>query len=334
MPTCIYSKSEFREASAEHILQNFLGARWKSAEIVCDNVQVQFGHTIDVALERALQPIRVILGTRGGRGGEGPTLKGLASTTGDQFDLEPGAKPRLTRPVLRAKQVSPDRTEVKVAADPAHITWALAELRRRFPGVTFPTEEEVRRRAVRVAGDVPQIELPVSFGGRGYARALAKSCLNLVGVLPASPILGSAFDAAREFVLHDRGDTASLIRWLVGSDPLDIPQCGPFDQTIFLASHEGRVDGLVQFFGCVPHAVRLATEYQGDDFATAYIVDPLREADPPELRNPPFDRGVLPRFDEQAEAPEPDVWEAAGVRLSRALAEWQDRTSQSSADSE
>ena len=36
MHTCIYSKVPFATASAEHILQNFLGARWADATIVSD----------------------------------------------------------------------------------------------------------------------------------------------------------------------------------------------------------------------------------------------------------------------------------------------------------
>ncbi len=82
MPQCIYCKGTFDKADEEHILQNFLGARWDSPLIVCNSCQKHFGKTIDVAFEQGLQPIRNLLGTRGGRGGEGPTLK--ASTTASE----------------------------------------------------------------------------------------------------------------------------------------------------------------------------------------------------------------------------------------------------------
>lgn len=68
MPTCIYSKAKFDLADGEHILQNFLGARWVSNQIVCNEVQKQFGETIDCDLEKALRPFRNLLGSKGGRG--------------------------------------------------------------------------------------------------------------------------------------------------------------------------------------------------------------------------------------------------------------------------
>jgi len=74
MPTCIYSKAEFDQASKEHILQNFLGARWTSPTIVCDELQSIFAKDLDKPLEEGLKPIRNLLGTLGGRGDQGPTL--------------------------------------------------------------------------------------------------------------------------------------------------------------------------------------------------------------------------------------------------------------------
>lgn len=68
MNRCIYSLEDFDEAAGEHILQNFLGARWTSKRISSDPVQDLFGRTIDVALEKGLREIRNLLGTRGGRG--------------------------------------------------------------------------------------------------------------------------------------------------------------------------------------------------------------------------------------------------------------------------
>ena len=86
---CIYSLAEFPESNGEHILQNFLGARWVSRRLVCNALQSEFGRTIDPALEEGLKQVRNLLGTLGGRGGDGPTLKHLPVTTGEYLDLEP-----------------------------------------------------------------------------------------------------------------------------------------------------------------------------------------------------------------------------------------------------
>src|SRR4051812_4466642 len=101
MPQCIYCTNPFAKADEEHVLHNFLGARWDSPLIVCNACQKEFGHTIDVAFERGLQPIRNLLGTRGGRGGEGPTLKGQSTLAGETVDLAPGGKPSLSEPEVQ-----------------------------------------------------------------------------------------------------------------------------------------------------------------------------------------------------------------------------------------
>jgi len=51
MHTCIYTRTNFASSTGEHILQNFLGARWTSNSIVCNEAQIKFGKTIDSAFE-------------------------------------------------------------------------------------------------------------------------------------------------------------------------------------------------------------------------------------------------------------------------------------------
>src|SRR5271154_6807131 len=101
MNTCIYSKSQFDRATAEHILQNFLGARWTSSTIVCDEVQAAFGKTIDAEFAEALKAFRTILATKSGRGDDPPTLKGLETADGQKIDMQPGGKPRLAKPHIK-----------------------------------------------------------------------------------------------------------------------------------------------------------------------------------------------------------------------------------------
>lgn len=101
MPRCIYTLREFESADAEHILQNFLGARWASREIVCNEQQAAFGTTIDSALEKALRPIRSLFGTRGGRRDPGPVLRNLQGSDGELYDIEPGFRARLNKPIVK-----------------------------------------------------------------------------------------------------------------------------------------------------------------------------------------------------------------------------------------
>src|SRR5689334_3419851 len=136
MHTCIYSKASFARANAEHILQNFLGARWTDATIVSNAVQSKFSTTIDVALDRGLLPIRNLLGTLGGRGGAAPIVRHTIAETGEPIDLKPGGTPSLARPKVDVKPHSSGvGHEIRIEArDKKQLDWAIAQLREKVPG--------------------------------------------------------------------------------------------------------------------------------------------------------------------------------------------------------
>jgi hypothetical protein len=98
---CIYSLTEQEQSEGEHILQNFLGARWISRQIVSDDLQRAFGNGIDVDFEKCLQIVRNLMGTRGARGGDGPTLKGLTTTGEHKVNMLPGGKVQMAAPILK-----------------------------------------------------------------------------------------------------------------------------------------------------------------------------------------------------------------------------------------
>src|SRR5205823_5291149 len=60
------------------------------------------------------------------------------------------------------------------------------------------------------------------------------------------------------------------------------------------------VEGVVQFFGEIVHSFQLTDSYDGPAIQCAYIVDPFREAIPPEKRNPHFELGSIPVFKDQS----------------------------------
>ena len=105
MPTCIYTRQVFEKASAEHVLQNFLGARWASDAIVCDAAQEAFGKTIDAAFEKGMRPVRNMLGTKGGRGETAPPIKRLSASSGEVVDLESGGSHGLAVRLYRSRRM-------------------------------------------------------------------------------------------------------------------------------------------------------------------------------------------------------------------------------------
>lgn len=329
MPICIYCKSAFDKADGEHVLQNFLGSRFTSDKIVCNEHQREFGHTIDVALERGLQPIRNLFGTRGGRRGEGPTLRGLRGAGGERIDFGPGGNPRLAEPIVEVVQLDNGSYKVRIKVGAvSQLGWSLAKLRQQIPNLTVNLEQ-VRSLAQSVEGfHGGQVELPVCLGGRDYFRAVLKACLNLVGAYFSERVLSPSFDSARKFVLTGKGDMMNFARWSTDEQKLPLPEIGMADHFIGLVTRGASLEGVVQFFGDIIHSVRLSDCYSGEPFSLAYVVDPFREADPAELRNPHFEERAVPEFEQQLPEPGEAVWAAWRLRLSRTVSLFYDRADQ------
>lgn len=300
MTKCIYSGREFNKSDGEHILQNFLGARWTSREIVCNEVQSEFGLTIDASLERDLRPLRNLLGTKGGRGNPGPMLKGLSTTQGERVHLPPGEAPLYSEPTVIVTQQQDGRHKVQMRmSSEKQLGWALAKLRCEHPNLTI-TEEVVKPLAKSVTGFLPGlIEISMSLGSDAFFRGALKSCFNLLGVIYPLEVHKQCFDPVRHFVLHGSGHSADFIRWPKDDTRLNIEMLGCADQFISLVSREQRVVGVIQFFGDLLFVIQLADQYDGQPIHCGYQIDPFREADTAEMRQPDFDDDIVPIFDEQ-----------------------------------
>lgn len=182
MPRCIYTLREFESADAEHVLQNFLGARWTSETIVCNEQQAVFGTTIDSALEKALSPIRNLFGTKGGRGEPGPVLRRLKGSDEELYDLEPGFRVRLNRPVVKIIDATEGgRRAQLLLGSLKQLEWALYMLRQEVPDLSV--EVDALRGSSETA-TLPEstVWLQIGLGGEVYFRGMLKSCFNLLAV--------------------------------------------------------------------------------------------------------------------------------------------------------
>ena len=329
MTKCIYSGQEFNESDGEHILQNFLGARWTSHEIVCNEVQVEFGRTIDAPLERGLQSIRNLLGTKGGRGNPGPILKGLFTTQGERVNLPPGEAPSYSEPTVIVTQQQDGRHKVQMRMSSINqLGWALDKLRREHPNLTV-SEEVVRPLAESLTGFLPGlIEIPMSLGSDAFFRGALKSCFNLLGVIYPLEVHKQCFDPVRHFVFHGSGHSADFIRWSKDDTRLNIEMLGCADQFIGLVSREQRVEGVIQFFGDLLFVIQLADQYDGQPIHCGYQIDPFREADTAEMRQPEFDDDIVPIFDEQPRDFDEECSATLSSRLGRIIQVYYDRADQ------
>ena len=320
MNQCIYTKEDFETADGEHILQNFLGARWTSTEISSNKAQHQFGSTIDVALAEGLKEIRNLLGTRGGRGDRGPSLKNIAGSEGTKFTVDPGGKPNIAEPVIKTTEMPDGQHQVQVIlGDMKQLGWAIAKLKAMYPDAVFDIDE-LRRQAVIQSGYVDEhLNYKSGLGGDQFFRGALKSVFNLLGASDANIAILGAFDEVRTFILHGTGDSKKFVRWLRTAEAIEIPKIGDFDQFAAVYSKNGYVDGYIQFYGELGFLLRLAEWYDGPEFHYAYVVDSFRNSAPAEIRHPDFDKGKIPNFESGSLLPDETVWPIMSVRYSRIL---------------
>jgi hypothetical protein len=299
MPRCIYTQREFESADGEHILQNFLGAHWTSRTIVCDEQQAIFGTTIDAALEKALRPIRNLFGTRGGRGEPGPVLRKLQGSDDELYDIEPGFRARLNKPIVKMIDAPEGRRRAQLLlGDLKQLEWALSILRREVPDILVDVDA-LRDGSETVPLPESMVRLELNLGGEDYFRGMLKSCFNLLAVKYPGLAYEPCFDAVRNSILTGGESFQQFIRWIPTSEPLDIPRLGPIDQAIFIVSRGTSVEGVVQFFGDIVHAFQLTDSYAGVPIRCGYIVDPYRGAVPAETRDPDFSEESIPAYAEQ-----------------------------------
>ena len=319
MPRCIYTLREFGSASAEHVLQNFLGARWTSRAIVCDEQQAEFGTTIDSALEKALRPIRSLFGTRSGRGEPGPVLRNVRGSNEELYDIAPGFHARLKKPIIQTLDGPEGRRRAKLLlGDLEQLEWALSILRRDLPDLSVDVDA-LRDSSETVPLPDSMVRLELNLGGEEYFRGMLKSCFNLLAVKYPGVAYEPCFDAVRNCVLAGGERFQQFIRWMPASAPLDIPSLGPIDQAILIVSRGASVEGVAQFFGHVVHPFRLTNSYAGAPIRCGYIVDPLRGAVPAETREPAFSEEAIPVYADQAPKPDSAVLATFHERSTRIL---------------
>jgi hypothetical protein len=304
--TCIYSKSQFDCATAEHILQNFLGARWTSSTIACDEVQAIFGKTIDAKFAEALKAFRTILATKSGRGDDPPTLKGLETADGQKIDMQPGGKPRLAKPHIKFENKSAEEVKISISlGNENHAGWAIAELKKKFPKLSIKPEELLKAGKAQESYLRSPVKIEIILGGHDYIRGATKACFNMLAAHNIQ-VLDPAFDPVRDFILHGRGSTEDFFRW-PAKLIVNAPRIGEVDHFMGVLNKGASVEAVMNLFGGIP----LSSSYSGPNFKVGYLVDPLRVAQPAETREPQFSDSAILDFKAQPEKPGQFTWNAA-----------------------
>lgn len=185
--------------------------------------------------------------------------------------------------------------------------WLLHKIQKERPDLKIDEATAAHLLTVNETYFEGAIHHSLGIGGIDYFRGLAKSCFNLLGALEPEIALRPEFDSVRHFVLSGTGKFTDFVRWPHPPPEVEMPTLGDFGHFIGIVSKDTAVDGVVQLFGSLSHPVRLSESYSGPPIKMGYLVDPMREAVPPENRQPVFDSACIPHFEDQAALPTPEV---------------------------
>jgi hypothetical protein len=326
MPQCIYTKESFQTSDGEHILQNFLGARWTSTEIASNEAQSEFGRTIDAALEKGMRSIRTWLGTLGGRGGESAALKNILGSSGNRYHIAPGGKPTLAEPVITENPLSDGTHQIQAElGNVKQVGWLVAKLKKMYPNNDWDADKIKPLLFEQPSYTRERFTLPSHFGGDDFSRGALKSAFNLLGEKDAELALTPTFDGVRNFILKGDGKCPNFLRWLATKEEFDLPKIGEFDHFLAVYSRNNAVEGYVQYFGELGFLLKLSDDYRGPDFAYSYLVDPFREGQPPEQRLVNFKIEKIPTFSDGRELPDELAISVLLERFARLMKRQEDR---------
>jgi hypothetical protein len=326
MNRCIYSKCEFDLADGEHIMQNFLGARWVSNKIVCNDIQEKFGKSIDKSLESGFQVIRNLLGTKGGRGGEGPILKNITSSKGNKYHLRPGGMSQIAKPIITSSPLLNGNHSIQIkCASKEQFGWAIALLKKKFPDIDIDLQHLLNNSYSHSSSISEQLYQETNLGGSDFFRGSLKSIFNLLGAENVELAFLSCFDNVRSFINDGNGEWTQFVRWIYNEKEIDLPKIGEFDHFIAVYSKLNYVYGFSQYFGEVSFIYLLTDSYGGSEFQYGYLVNPFRDTDPSEQRNPAYQIENVPLYSECSNMPDEQIGKLYSKRISSILYKYYDR---------
>jgi hypothetical protein len=311
----IYTLKPILVSSEEHVIQDALGGRLESGELIDKSTNDLFGSTIDADLVNGLQIVRVLLDAKSGDGRSPPAIRGLASDDGNEYDLLAGGHAELGKQKIAIEQVDGEVLMHVNVRDKQEIRkLARRALERR--GVSAERLEQSLEKIESTRRPAPPLQVPTTWG-RGFWRAIAKNACNLLAHKACAIFLETGFNPVRQFVLAG-GDPWEFVA--MHCTPLNVGTAlGPLDHLIVVrgTAETGQVAALVVLYGHVEFVVRLGKTALTSDLATAYRVDQLGST-----HRLDDDRDLaihVPEFVRLTEATQRDWFAANEVAMNRVL---------------
>jgi hypothetical protein len=249
------------------VIPSALGGRLSFEGILCADCNAGLGDTVDAALVKELDELRMALGVQGDRGQTASVR--ATSERGVELILDSGAVPRGVdgKPRILAENEDGSK-EIRFSSRRAVRQYVAAHVRRN------PGAEPFIRRAERVRVYPGPTRLNISFGSDASYRSAVKSALSLT-IGRSAPVSRDALANAWRYV---KGATPEASGVRVGlaamSDPWREVPLSMLSHRIAVRLKDGCLRLDVRYFGAVGMAADIAVAFDGD-WSAAYAIDPL-----------------------------------------------------------
>lgn len=160
----------------EHIILNACGGRLKSKDLLCKTHNSNFGDTFDVELAKQTNDIANLLLIKRHRGEPQP-IKGKLESTGEDYYLQYGGKPIMTKPVIN-EEVDGQKIQLSITArDEKEMRTILEGLKRkRYP--ELDVEKSMETANYRNEYFDEPIHFQSTIGGKEVFKSITKSTIN------------------------------------------------------------------------------------------------------------------------------------------------------------
>ena len=270
----IYSQREITTRSKEHILQNELGGKLQSAELIDKETNDCLGSTIDADLGRALHWIRVQLSATSGDGVLPSKMS--VQTPEARYNILPGGKPERGKPQISVVKDSENHV-VKISGY-ARSEQELRTLTKRILEKYSITEETFRESIEHRSEFLKPFDIDFELTP-STLRGVAKIACNLLALHDKVLFLRDDFNPIRRFIYRGTGDIAQFVHIntssvLIGENGRNL---GQLDHLIVVqgTTTTGHVRALVCLFKHLQFIVTLGTVSLDKDFVYTYRVDQL-----------------------------------------------------------
>lgn len=251
----------------EHIILNACGGRLKSKELLCRICNSQFGKTFDAELTKQVNDLANLLMIKRHRG-RPQSFKGKIQSTGEEYYLQYGGKPRLIKPTISQKSDGKE-TQISITArDEKEAKQILQGLKRKHPGINVEkTLESAKFRSEYL--DKP-LHFSFTIGGKEVFKSIAKSAINYFIYKGGN----------RKYITH-------LLPYLDGNRNLEIVWMHYPDKTIYSpldneVSHIIRLIGnptenilytYIELFNTHNFIIKLSDNFDGEAINETYAFD-------------------------------------------------------------